>query len=335
MGSIAADKALTPAPQLTKRFLADFTVLRERAGGQEGDRLGLAVSGGPDSLALLLLAATALPGQVEAATVDHGLRRESAQEAHVVHAICQSLGVPHAILQVDVPSGNVQAMARAERYGALTRWMGERNLVALMTAHHADDQAETLMMRLNRASGVAGLAGTRALGRVPDTDLPLMRPLLSWRRAELAAIVTEAGLVAAQDPSNRDDHYDRVRMRKALAGADWLDIGAIAQSAAHLADADAALDWMADLEWRSCLKKEPMGLRYRPQAPRAVVLRVVARIVAELDGQEPRGSAIARLFDSLCEGRPASIGNLVVRPNAGGWSFARAPVRAPKASRKD
>lgn len=335
MGSIAADKALTPAPQLTKRFLADFTVLRERAGGQEGDRLGLAVSGGPDSLALLLLAATALPGQVEAATVDHGLRRESAQEAHDVHAICQSLGVPHAILQVDVPPGNVQAMARAERYGALTRWMGERNLVALMTAHHADDQAETLMMRLNRASGVAGLAGTRALGRVPDTDLPLMRPLLSWRRAELAAIVTEAGLVAAQDPSNRDDHYDRVRMRKALAGADWLDIGAIAQSAAHLADADAALDWMADLEWRSCLKKEPMGLRYRPQAPRAVALRVVARIVAELDGQEPRGSAIARLFDSLCEGRPASIGNLVVRPNAGGWSFARAPVRAPKASRKD
>jgi len=88
---------------------------------------------------------------------------------------------------------------------------------------------------------------------------------------------------------------------------------------------------MAALEWRSCVKKEPMGLRYKPQAPRAVALRVIARCIAELTGEEPRGGAVARLLETLQEGRPASLGELVVRPNAGGWSFAKAPVRrAPR-----
>jgi tRNA(Ile)-lysidine synthase len=153
--------------------------------------------------------------------------------------------------------------------------------------------------------------------------------VLDWRRSELGEVVRGAGLVAAEDPSNKSDRFDRVRVRKALADADWLDVSAVAQSAANLAEADAALDWMAALEWRSCVKKEPMGLKYRPQAPRAVALRVVARIVRELD-EEARGSVISRLVESLVAGRPASIGNLVARPNAGGWSFAKAPVRAAK-----
>ncbi|MFC3212943.1 tRNA lysidine(34) synthetase [Novosphingobium panipatense] len=154
--------------------------------------------------------------------------------------------------------------------------------------------------------------------------------MLNWRRAELAEVVTAAGLVAADDPSNANDRFDRVRIRKALVQSDWLDVDALARSAAHIAEADAALEWMAALEWRSCVKPEPMGLRYRPQAPRAVVIRVVARIVAELDSAEARGGAIARLVDGLSSGRPASIGNLVARPNAGGWSFSRAPARAPR-----
>lgn len=267
------------------------------------------------------------------ATVDHGLRSESAGEAAEVARVCRDLGIPHATLSVNVAPGNLQAEARAARYAVLADWVGKRGLGALATAHHADDQAETLLMRLNRASGVAGLAGARARGRVPETAIPLLRPVLDWRRTELAEVVRTAGLVAADDPSNVNDRFDRVRIRKALADADWLDIAAIARSADHLAEADAALDWMAALEWRSCVRKEPMGLKYRPQAPRAVALRVVARIVRELDGEDPRGSTVARLLDGLVEGRAASIGNLVVRPDAGGWSFSRAPVRAAK--RKD
>ncbi|WP_232492987.1 tRNA lysidine(34) synthetase TilS [Novosphingobium kaempferiae] len=296
-------------------------------------RIGIAVSGGPDSLGLLLLAHAALPGRVEAATVDHRLRAGSADEAAEVARVCAALDIPHATLTVEVAPGNMQAEARLARYAALADWAGERGIAAIATAHHADDQAETLLMRLNRASGVAGLAGARGRGRVPGTDLPLLRPVLGWRRAELGAVVEAAGLVAAQDPSNANDRFDRVRIRKALADADWLDVAAIAESAAHIAEADAALDWMAALEWRSCVKKEPMGLKYRPQAPRAVILRVAARIVRELDGEDARGGAIARLVDALSAGQAASIGNLVARPNAGGWSFAKAPVRAARRER--
>lgn len=335
MGSTAADYGLTA--DTVSRFRAGLDAIwpegADDGAGDAGPRLGLAVSGGPDSLALLLLAHTALSGRVEAATVDHGLRAESAAEASEVARVCGVLGVPHATLRVDVAEGNVQAEARLARYAALAMWVEERGLGALATAHQADDQAETLLMRLNRASGVAGLAGARARGRVPDTAIPLLRPVLDWRRGELGEVVRAAGLVAAEDPSNTNDRFDRVRIRKALADADWLDVGAIARSAAHIAEADAALDWMAALEWRSCVKAQPMGLKYRPQAPRAVALRVLARIVTELGGEEPRGGAIARLFDALVEGRPSSIGELVVRPDAGGWSFAKAPVRAAK--RKD
>lgn len=276
---------------------------------------------------MLLLAAAAFPGRVEAATVDHGLRPESADEAAEVARLCARLDVPHAILAVEVAAGNVQAEARSARYSALAGWIGARGLGALATAHHADDQAETLLLRLNRASGAAGLAGARARGLVPGTAIPLLRPLLAWRREELAQVVADAGVDAAQDPSNCDDRFDRVRIRKALATADWLDVPAVAESAAHLADADAALDWAARREWQECVDKGGLGITYRPQAPRAIALRVLTRIVTELDGEAPRGGAVARLFDTLLARQPASIGNLVARPTPDGWSFTRAPKR--------
>ena len=306
------------------RFATDLAALWSTP---EQARLGLAVSGGPDSLALLLLAAAALPGQVEAATVDHRLRPESAAEAAAVAAVCARLGVRHAILAVDVAPGNIQSKARDARYAALARWAAERGLAALATAHHADDQAETLLLRLNRASGVAGLAGARARGRVPGATLPLLRPLLGWRKAELVALVTAAGLAVAADPSNADDRFDRARLRKAMAGADWLDVPRIAQSAAHLADADAALEWAARREWAECVTAEGLGLSYRPQAPRAIALRVLARIVAQLADEEPRGGAVARVFETLVAGQAAPIGNLVARAERGVWSFTKAPMR--------
>lgn len=315
-----------PPAEAASRFAADLAALwpgiRENRG-----RLALAVSGGPDSLAMLLLAHAALPGRIAAATVDHGLRAEAAAEAAMVAGLCNRLGVPHETLKVDLAQGNVQAEARAARYAALVGWMERDGLDALLTAHHADDQAETLLLRLGRGSGVAGLAGVRARGAVPGTRLPLLRPLLGWRRTQLAEVVAAAGLVAVDDPSNRDDRFDRARIRKAIAGADWLDVPALAQSAANLADADAALDWAAAREWAECVTKGPMGYTYRPRAPRAVALRVLTRIVTELDGNAPRGSAVARLFDSLVARQPASIGGLVARAMPDGWSVTKAPVR--------
>jgi tRNA(Ile)-lysidine synthase len=277
----------------------------------------------------LLLAHAALPGRVAAATVDHGLRAEAAAEAEGVARVCAALGVSHRTLvvsvAVSVTGGSVQSAAREARYAALAGWMGEEGLAALATAHHADDQAETLLMRLNRASGVAGLAGVRERGPVPGADLLLVRPLLGWRRAELAGVVAEAGLQPVDDPSNADHRFDRARLRGQMAGAAWLDVTAIARSAAHLADADAALEWAAQREWREAVEQDGLGLTYRPRGPRAIALRVLARIVETLDGEAPRGAAVARLFDRLLARQPASIGGLVARPLAGGWSFMRAP----------
>ena len=245
----------------------------------------------------------------------------------MVARLCTDLGVPHAVLKASLNPGNLQNEARAARYAALGDWMDREGIAALTTAHHGDDQAETLLLRLNRASGVAGLAGVRARGSLPGTRLPLLRPLLGFRRAELAEVVAGAGWQAADDPSNRDDRFDRAQIRKALAGADWLDVPAIAASAAHLADADAALDWAAAREWQDCVVKAPLGLIYRPQAPRAVALRVIARIVKELGGENPRGGAVARVFDALLARQPASISSLVARAGPDGWSFVKAPTR--------
>lgn len=246
----------------------------------------------------------------------------------MVKEVCGALGVPHETLPVMLAPGNLQAQARLARYQALAAWLERAELAALATAHHADDQAETLLARLGRGSGVAGLAGVRARGLVPGAKAALLRPLLSFRRAELADLVSQAGITAVQDPSNSDDRFDRARIRKAIAGADWLDVPALAASAAHLADADVALDWAAAREWSEGVATAPMGLVYRPTAPRAVALRVIARIVTELDGEAPRGSAVARLFESLLARQPASIGNLVARAGPDGWTFMKAPKRA-------
>lgn len=275
---------------------------------------------------MLLLAHAAFPGEIEAATVDHGLRPESADEAAMVARLCAELAVPHATLCVRVPGGNLQDEARKTRYAALDGWARERGLRALATAHHADDQAETLLMRLNRASGAAGLAGVRARAHVPGSDLLLLRPLLGWRRAELQAVLDAAGVVAAQDPSNADERFDRVRMRQALAGADWLDIAAMAQSAGHLADADDALQWAADREWEAQVEAQADGYLYRPRAPRAIRLRILAR-AAGLLGGAPRGGALAQLDDALMRGSAANCGGVAGRSTAEGWLLEPEPPR--------
>lgn len=314
-----------PSADLVARFQGDLLLLWPELA--QGGRFGLAVSGGPDSTALLLLTAAAFPGRVEAATVDHALRRESASEAVFVADLCDCLGVAHVTLKVVVEAGNIQSEARRVRYAALASWCGGHGLEALVTAHHADDQAETLLLRLNRGSGVAGLAGVRARGLVPDTTLPLFRPLLGWRKAELEEVVTAAGILPVHDPSNQNDRFDRARLRKALPNADWLDVAAIAESASHLADADVALEWAARREWAECVSENGLGIIYCPQAPRAVALRVLGRIIAKLDGGEPRGGAVARVFDTLVARQPVSIGNLVARVTPNGWSFMPTPKR--------
>jgi tRNA(Ile)-lysidine synthase len=294
----------------------------------DGGKLGLAVSGGPDSLAMLLLAEAAIPGQFEVATVDHGLRPEAAEECAMVARICAERGIVCEVLQATVAPGNTQAMARLARYGVLASWAERRSLSAVATAHHADDQAETLLMRLNRGSGVAGLAGVREIGELPASIIPVVRPVLEFRRVELASLAASACLQPAQDPSNADDRYDRVRIRKAIAASEWLDVRGLAAAAANLADADAALDDAARQLWneRISLSEAEDEYRYRPPAPRAIEIRLVDWIISGL-GLRPRGQDVARLIDRLRRGEGGNLAGVLATVEGEEWVFRREPPR--------
>ncbi len=307
---------------LTTRFARDLAALVP----EREARFGLAVSGGPDSVALLLLMHEAGLYGFQVATVDHGLRAESAAEARAVAALCEARGIVHATLPLTLaPGAGVQERARAARYDALGDWARREGLAALIVAHHADDQAETLVMRLNRGAGVRGLAGMRPRAVTPGhPQLPLLRPLLGWRRAELATVVARAGVAVADDPSNRDSRFERVRARRALAAAEWLSVDGLAASAAHLAEADAALDWAAALALAQ-LRNDGAALLWRPDVPRAVALRVLAEIVARMGRSVPRGAELARWHDALAQGGIATLAGVRGEPRGGVWRFTAAP----------
>jgi tRNA(Ile)-lysidine synthase len=317
--------AMKPAAPLVLRFRDDLAALAGEAPG----RLGIAVSGGPDSLALLLLAHTAFTGEVEAATVDHGLRAGSAAEAGFVARLCAELGIPHRILAVSVRPGRagLQAEAREARYAALAGWMEERGFGILLTAHHADDQAETLLMRLNRGAGVAGLAGVRARRTLAGSGL-VCRPLLGWRREELAALVAAAALEPVDDPSNRDEAYDRARLRARMAGADWLDVPALARSAAALAEAEEALEAAARRLAAERIEAQAGTLLLRPEGVPAELLRrlllVCLRRIAP--DAEPRGAQLGALAEGLRAGRTLTLAGVKCR-GGGVWRFEPAPPR--------
>lgn len=276
------------------------------------------MSGGPDSLALLLLAHAAFgPDRIAAATVDHGLRPESAAEADYVALLCADLGVNHTRLTVEVEAGNIQANAREARYMALGQWHDDARVSAVMTAHHADDQAETLLMRLNRGSGVPGLAGIRTTAEIPGWGGTLFRPLLRWRKEELEDIVADAGIEPVRDPSNYDEQFDRARVRRFLEDQDWIDPAALAASAEHLEDAWRAIEWFAAEDWETHVVPDSndlgRGFRYYANVPRAVAIETMCQIIAELGGAASRGEA-ARAFDRLWEGENASLGGVLAVP---------------------
>lgn len=316
-------------PDLIGRFERDLHVLMAPEA-----RLGIAVSGGPDSLALLLLAAATRPGRVEAATIDHGLRDGSRAEAEMVADVCSGLAVPHAVLTAawaDKPTTAIQERAREKRYCLLAGWASDRQLDAIATAHHLDDQAETLLMRLARGAGVRGLAGIRPASTVPGAAMPLLRPLLGWRRAELERIVACAGLHPARDPSNEDEQFERVRIRRALAESDWLEPESLAASAANLRDADAALDWAADQEWARAVNEGPAEILYHaadtpPEIRRRIASRALSRLATEGAGAGLRGRELDRLLWVLAGGGRSTLRGVLC---IGGetWRFVAAPNR--------
>ena len=258
-------------------------------------RLALAVSGGPDSLALLHLAAAWLrrhaSGDVFVLTVDHGLRPQSRDEAEMVGRVARSLGLPHAILpwRHGAIHAGVQARARRARYDLMAAYCTAHGIPALVTAHHLDDQAETFLMRLKRGSGLDGLAAIPEHGTW--AGMTLLRPLLDVSKARLIATVEAAGLAYITDPSNADTRFERGRLREAAAELARLGLTAeaIARSARRLRRARSALEaaadrFLAEHGERSAAGFASVSCAALRAGPQEVSLRALARLIATVGG---------------------------------------------------
>jgi tRNA(Ile)-lysidine synthase len=276
---------------------------------------------------------------VFAATVDHGLRPEAAAEAAMVARLCADLAIPHETLAVAVEPGNLQVRAREARYAALCRSFGARGVGVFATGHHADDQAETVLMRLNRGSGLAGLAGIRArrvvVANEPVGEYLVVRPLLHWRRAELGAIVSNAGIDPARDPSNEDPRFDRVKMRGALAAVPWLDPLALARSAECLQDAEDAVADAVSSVTAATVFHEGEVTWFHWGHSRLIEIEVVDAILREF-GADARRSEVAQMVERLRTDQHATLGGVMARrawhrkdalTQVDAWRFEREPPR--------
>ncbi|RRH75471.1 tRNA lysidine(34) synthetase TilS [Falsigemmobacter faecalis] len=285
--------------------------------------LGAAVSGGGDSLALLDLAIPLARGcglRLEAATVDHGLRPEAAAEARMVAGFCAARGLQHETLlwRRGEPAGNLSAEARAGRYAALASWGKRRGLAAILVAHNREDVAETFLIRLGRAAGLDGLAAM-APGFHRE-GMRFLRPLLDTPREVLRAHLRGQGIAWAEDPSNADTAYTRVKMRRLLEdlAAAGITPAAIAQSARALADTRAWAERQLSAEWQTRVQVQAgdlliQGLPEDDEAARRLLVAAI-RIVGA-SPFPPRREALARLRQGLEAGvvRQTLAGCLVTR----------------------
>ncbi len=310
-GSAAAE----PARRLTA-FLAM----------QTPKRLGLAVSGGSDSRALLELAAPWAREQgvhLAVATVDHGLRAEAAQEAASVAARCAALGIGHQILHWAGKdrAGNLQANAREARYRLLAAWAGAAGLDAVALAHTRDDQAETVLMRLAREAGVDGLAAMPE--RFARDGVTFLRPFLHVGREELRAVLGELGQDWSDDPTNDDPAYERVRVRQALALLGPLGItpGALASVAGQMQSVRAALDHQVSRAAAGLVAEDAGALTIDPglfDQPDEITRRLFSAAIRWIGNEPypPRRDALARFIAACRNGADATLGGCVARSTA-------------------
>lgn len=281
--------ATPPAAEPAALSEAEAEVLFSALAAEE--RLLVAVSGGPDSVALLALLAGWARGaagrpEIHAATVDHGLRPEAAAEATAVSRLCQSVGVRHAILrwEGEKPRSGLQEQARLARYELLAGQARALGGAVIVTAHTLDDQAETLLMRMAKGSGPAGLAGMRP--RTARHGVALARPLLGVAKARLVASCLSRGLDFASDPSNQDPRFARVRWRRLmpLLVEEGLTSARLSQLAMRLARAEQALEQRAAVLLPSLSTRGEVGLRVDfaglCREPDEIVIRVLAGALA-------------------------------------------------------
>jgi tRNA(Ile)-lysidine synthase len=317
----------------------------------------VAASGGPDSTALLLMAAdwARQVGRppIFAATVDHGLRPDSAQEAETVAVWSAALGVPHQILKWDEkPTTRIQERAREARYALLEDCARRVDASILLTAHHADDQSETVLFRLARGSGVAGLAGMAQ--RTRRGDLLHLRPFLDVEKAALVAWCERQGHPWLTDPSNSDPRFARARLRAAASARASLGLTSdgLCRLARRAARADAALRtayaaFLAEAVTVRSAERTALSRSALLRAPDEMLVRLACEESARLaGGAAPRleraEAFVERLSEALTAGVcfRATLGGAIFDLNEDGLEMVKeqrskgagaAPTRRPRA----
>jgi len=307
----------------------------------------LAVSGGPDSLALMLLAARwSLRDKIKivVATVDHGLRAASREEALFVAGEARALDFEHRLLVWvgDKPLTRLQERAREARYALLADCAAELDpRCAIVTAHHADDQAETILFRLCRGSGVAGLAGMAPVSTFNGARL--LRPLLDTPKAALEAICAEAGRAPLTDPANADPRFARARLRSLAMtlAAEGLDRDALLRLGRRAARAEEALrTCAAQIAERARLDSDGATARFKADALREAPDELLARLIESETarfGAAPRLDRLERALQRVVlalasrEATRMTLAGALIDVDEGFLSFRPAPPRAQKA----
>ncbi|GHF23327.1 tRNA(Ile)-lysidine synthase [Kordiimonas sediminis] len=307
------------------------------AGVGPDDKVAVAVSGGADSLALAFLAAACRP--TLAITVDHCLRPDSGAEAETVTSMLADQNIAHQIVRWSgaKPTGNIQAVARRERYRLLTDVCREQGISFLLTGHHMDDQAETLILRLARGSGLYGLAGMPAV--TPDyagTGIALLRPFLRTRKEQLIAFLQRHDLDWIEDPSNENKAFDRVKVRQFLKEPplEGLDILRLSETADRLRRSRQAITFYVNQWLDTYARMEPQHYVSIPSealnsAPDEIVLRgIIAILHAVADAEyAPRFEKLERLYAAMrdIDFAGVTLAGCKIEPLGDGFLFAREP----------
>jgi tRNA(Ile)-lysidine synthase len=319
--------------------------------------LVLAVSGGPDSTALMMMAArwrAALRRgpQLLAVTIDHGLRQESAREARAVKRLAQRLGVRHRTLRWTgrKPSTGLQEAAREVRYRLLASAARGAGASHILTGHTLDDQAETVLLRMARGSGLTGLGGMARV--VPLDGLSLVRPLLDLPKRRLVATLAQVGISFVEDPSNRDPRFTRARLRDLLPAlaVEGLDARRLALLARRLRRADETIELAIDVAAQAVSERPWAGLspivldaEKFARLPAEVALRLLGRAVTQCatEGSVQLGK-LELLHEALAKTQDAAAGRRLRRTLAGALvtladsrlMIETAPARGAVARRK-
>ncbi len=310
--AMSAHDAVTPA-----EFAAGMAALGPF---EAAPHIAIACSGGPDSMTLALLGrrwVQSRGGTATALVVDHGMRTGSAQVAETVRGWLAAAGIEAVVLTCPGPPPAVdrQASARRARYALMRQWCRRTGILHLLLGHHREDQAETLLLRLARGSGVDGLA---AMARVHETeDVRLLRPLLDIPRARLRAFLQDAGRPYVTDPSNEDPAFARVRLRalQPALEAEGLTPSRLAATARRMARARATLEAAATALLARAATIYPEGFAAMAPAqlcaaPEEVALRALSRLLACVGGSTygPRLERLERLYRWLVDQPSAGTG---------------------------